>query len=91
MLVVSLFLWLLWCLLICCVINLAFSRSYRDKTGKNLPLCESIRPLVPVILEFGLFIIWANCSSCNILNRHPRLFYVAMGTIFSNIAVSLNI
>lgn len=60
--------------------------SYRDKTGKNLPLCESIRPLVPVILEFGLFIIWANCSSCNILNRHPRLFYVAMGTIFSNIA-----
>lgn len=90
-LLVPLFLWQQCSLLICCVINLAFSSSYRDKTGRNLPLCESIRPLLPVILEFSLFIIWANCSSCNILGRHPRLFYVAMGTIFSNIAVSLDI
>lgn len=60
--------------------------SYRDKTGKGLSFYESLRPLLPAILEFSLFTIWANSSSYNILNRHPRLFFVAMGTIFSNIA-----
>jgi len=54
-----------------------------------LSLWEAVRPLVPVCLQFVLFLLWAHCSSYNILNRQPRLFYVAAGTVFSNIAVSL--
>jgi ethanolaminephosphotransferase len=59
---------------------------YRNKTGKNLSLYEAIRPLIPVFLEFILFLLWAHNSSYNILSRQPRLFFVAAGTIFSNIA-----
>jgi hypothetical protein len=71
---------------VCCL--LCF-RSYENKTGKNLSLWESIRPLIPCILEFALFIVWSQNSSYNILHRQPRLFYLAAGTIFSNIAVSI--
>jgi len=64
-------------------------RSYRDKTGKNLSLWESLRPFVPVCLEFTSLLLWAHSSSYSILNRQPRLFYLAAGTVFSNIAVSV--
>jgi len=60
--------------------------SHRDKTGKNLSFYESIRPLIPVFLEFLLFLLWAHYSSVDILIRQPRIFYVAAGTIFSNIS-----
>ena len=62
--------------------------SYRDKTGKDLSAFESLRPLFPVLLEFALFLLWTHNSSYNILSKHPRLVYVASGTLFSNIAVS---
>jgi len=68
----------------------ALCRSYRDKTGKNLSLYESLRALVPICLQFVLFLLWAHNSSYNILNRQPRLFYLAAGTIFSNITVSVD-
>jgi len=60
--------------------------SYKNNTGKNLSMWESFRPLIPCIVEFALFLLWAHNSSYNILNRHPRLFFLASGTIFSNIA-----
>lgn len=60
--------------------------SYRDKTGKNLSFYESVRPLLPALLEFTLFLTWSQSSTYNVLNRHPRLFFVAAGTLFSNIA-----
>ena len=63
-------------------------RSYRDRTGKNLSAWESLRPLVPICLQFLSFLLWAHNSSYNILGRQPRLMYLACGTVFSNIAVS---
>jgi len=63
-------------------------RSYRDRTGKNLSAWESLRPFIPICLQFTLFLLWAHNSPYNILSRQPRLLYLACGTVFSNIAVS---
>lgn len=59
--------------------------SYRDKTCRNLSLFEALRPLVPPVMEFGLFLTWVHFSSYNILIKHPRLFLMTIGTLFSNI------
>jgi len=63
--------------------NLYLAR--RDKTGKNYGVFEACRPLVPPLLEFALFTVWAQCSSYNLLSKHPRLFCLTVGTLFSNI------
>ena len=64
-------------------------RGYRDKTGAMLSLTESARPLFSTFLLFSLTIIWAKCSSYDVLARHTRIFYWVSGTAFSNIVVSI--
>ena len=64
-------------------------RAYRDETGKNLSVYESIRPLLPALIEFAAFLLWVHYSSYDILRKHPRLFYFATGTVFSNISVCI--
>lgn len=63
--------------------------SYRDKTGKNLSLQESVRPLISTVILFALMLTWARFSTYQILQRHPRIFYSTSGTVFSNIACRL--
>lgn len=64
-------------------------KSYKNKTGKRLSLYENLRPFCPVLWEFALFMIWTRWSSFEILRRQPRLYFVASGTVFSNIACRL--
>ncbi|KAH3695887.1 ethanolaminephosphotransferase 1-like [Dreissena polymorpha] len=63
--------------------------GYTNKTGKMLSLHESVRPLVSTLLLFALMLTWANYSSYNILEQHPRIFFTVTGTVFSNIACRL--
>ncbi|XP_026315588.1 ethanolaminephosphotransferase 1 isoform X1 [Hyposmocoma kahamanoa] len=60
-------------------------KSYRDRTGKMRSFWEAVRPLVPVLTFFTLSALWAIYSPTNIIERGPRLFYLLIGTIFSNI------
>ena len=72
------------------MIGCLFCRSYRDKTGKMYGLWEMMRPLVSTFILFFLMVFWAQQSSCQVMEQHPRLFYWTTGTAFSNIAVSGN-
>ncbi|KAK2167669.1 hypothetical protein LSH36_25g01019 [Paralvinella palmiformis] len=63
--------------------------SYRDKTGRNRSFYESIRPVIPFLLHLGLTYFWISTSSYDILRKHPRLFFFAVGTVFSNYACRL--
>lgn len=64
-------------------------KSYRDKTGKMRTFSEAMRPLVPVFLFLTASTVWALTSPTDIVGRHPRLFYLLTGTIFSNISCRL--
>lgn len=64
-------------------------RSYRDGTGKNLPLTEAIRPLVPVGALLILSVAWVLLSPTDIISTHPRALYLMTGTVFSNITCRL--
>lgn len=67
------------------------SRSYRDKTGKNLSILEGSRPLLPLTVFVLLCLVWVKMSPTNILERDPRIFFMMSGAIFSNICVSIDI
>ncbi|KAK6989472.1 ethanolaminephosphotransferase 1 [Biomphalaria glabrata] len=64
-------------------------RAYKDKTGKMLSISEGMRPLVSTFILFALLGLWIHMSSCEILDRQPRLFYWTTGTAFSHIACYL--
>lgn len=68
---------------------LIIPRSYRDKTGKMRTLPEAMRPLVPLTILFAIVTFWVVQSSNNIIEKDPRVIYFAIGTIFSNICVSI--
>lgn len=61
-------------------------KSYRDGTGKLYGPWEMLRPLVSTFLLFSLMVVWAQVSSCQVMELQPRLFYWTTGTAFSNIA-----
>lgn len=60
--------------------------SYANKTGKMLSFYEGQRPLVPAIILFGLFYLWAYISPYNIIEKEPRLFMLTLGTAFANVS-----
>lgn len=62
--------------------------AYRDKTGHMLSFTESVRPLVPVVVFFIMTTAWA-LGSEHILEKEPRVLFIIVGTIFSNICCRL--
>lgn len=54
-----------------------------------LPIGEALRPLMPVVIMFPLIYLWAAYSQTDIINTHPRCYYMLSGAIFANITVSL--
>lgn len=63
--------------------------AYRDGTQKQSSLYEGLRPLIPFTMLFILSSGWAVYSPTDVLNRDPRMFFLMVGTIFSNIATRL--
>ncbi|CAB0007331.1 unnamed protein product [Nesidiocoris tenuis] len=63
--------------------------SYIEKTGKNLELKEAIRPLAPLATLAFVTIPWATLSKTDLLENHPRAFYLMTGNVFSNITCRL--
>ncbi|XP_044745518.1 ethanolaminephosphotransferase 1-like isoform X1 [Coccinella septempunctata] len=64
-------------------------KSYKEKTGYMRTFSEAIRPLVPVTILFVICTIWVLLSPTRILERDPRMIYLILGTIFSNICCRL--
>lgn len=63
--------------------------SYKYKTGHMRPFGEAIRPLVSVFMCFVITLTWIWYSPGNIIETDPRAMYFLIGTIFSNISVSI--
>ncbi|CAJ0954818.1 unnamed protein product, partial [Mesorhabditis belari] len=78
-----------------CGLSLAMSgynmwHSYAvDKTAKQANLWEAVRPMVPCVVLFLGSIYWAAYSPTQVIQKDPRMFFFAMGTVFSNIACRL--
>ncbi|BES99739.1 CDP-alcohol phosphatidyltransferase [Nesidiocoris tenuis] len=70
-----------------CILNIR--KSYIEKTGKNLELKEAIRPLAPLATLAFVTIPWATLSKTDLLENHPRAFYLMTGNVFSNITCRL--
>ncbi|XP_033174561.1 ethanolaminephosphotransferase 1 [Bombus impatiens] len=64
-------------------------KSYRDKTGKMRTFLDAIRPLLPLAVLFSISTIWVVHSPSNIIDKDPRIIFLAIGTIFSNICCRL--
>lgn len=70
--------------------ELFFSFSaYREGALKQTSIWEAMRPLMPIFLLFLSTTFWVVYSPTNIIERDPRVFYWLVGTVFSNIAVSI--
>lgn len=61
-------------------------RSYKDKTGYMRSFPEAVRPLIPLLLFFGITFLWILESPSNVVTKDPRALFFLMGTIFSNIS-----
>lgn len=63
--------------------------SYAEKTGYMRSFGEAIRPLYPISLFFFITLAWIIYSPVNIIEKDPRIVFIIISTIFSNICVSL--
>lgn len=57
--------------------------------SKYSTLKEVIRPLLPFSFLFIVSTIWALCSKSDVLGKDPRIYFYTVGTLFSNISVSV--
>lgn len=48
---------------------------------------DAIRPLLPLAILFTISTIWVVHSPSNIIEKDPRIIFLVIGTIFSNICV----
>lgn len=58
-------------------------------TSKYSEMQDIARPLFPVSLLFFVSIAWASFSKTDIINQDPRVYFFVVGTVFSNISVSI--
>ncbi|CAH2097799.1 unnamed protein product [Euphydryas editha] len=63
--------------------------SYKNKTGNMYSTLESMRPIWSMLAMTVTTTVWALCSPNNIIEKDPRVFFLAFGTVFSNIASRL--
>ncbi|ETN83906.1 hypothetical protein NECAME_01699 [Necator americanus] len=84
----------------CCVGSLIMSAynmwySYAvENTFKQLnafqpSIYEASRPIIPSFILFAISLAWAVYSPTDVCGKDPRIFFFAMGTVFSNIACRL--
>ena len=69
------------------MIRFILCRSYKNNTGYNRTFSEAVRPLISPTILFISSTWWALASPHMILEKQPRIFFSAVGTTFSNIAV----
>ncbi|KJH51600.1 hypothetical protein DICVIV_02233 [Dictyocaulus viviparus] len=60
-----------------------------EKTFKQPSLYEATRPVIPCAILFITSLSWACLSSTDICSTDPRVYFFALGTVFSNIACRL--
>ncbi|CAF5148099.1 unnamed protein product, partial [Rotaria sp. Silwood1] len=63
--------------------------SYRNGKGYNRSFYEALRPLISTAILFISSTWWALASPHMVLQKQPRIFLMAVGTTFSNIACRL--
>jgi len=63
--------------------------SFKTGSGKMRSPYEALLPGISIFILFSSSIAWAVWSPTNVIDKDPRAFYWAMGTIFSNIACRL--
>ncbi|PAV85511.1 hypothetical protein WR25_09877 [Diploscapter pachys] len=75
----------------CCFLSLVVSlyNVLRCTNLKQPNLYEGCRPAIPVSILFAVSIFWVLFSPTKVIERDPRMFYMAMGTVFSNITCRL--
>jgi len=66
-------------------------KASKAKSLKHKSFGEAIRPLVPLFALFVITVGWSFFSPNDIVDQHPRTFFFLVGTIFSNIAVSISL
>ncbi|CAJ0594296.1 unnamed protein product [Cylicocyclus nassatus] len=78
-----------------CMVSICMSaynmwHSYSiEKTFKQPSLYEASRPVFSSIALFTISLAWASLSPTDVCSTDPRVFFMAMGTVFSNIACRL--
>lgn len=65
------------------------NHAYRTTGLKYKSWSEVFRPLIPFLTLFAITVGWSFFSPNDVVNVQPRLFFLLVGTIFSNIAVSV--
>lgn len=63
-------------------------RAYRSNTLKHSSVYEALLPFFSPVLLFILATLWVILSPSDILELQPRVFYLMVGTAFSNVTVS---
>lgn len=61
----------------------------RSKCLKHKKFSEAVRPLIPLMVLFIVSTGWAFYSPNDVCDAEPRIFFFLVGTLFSNIAVSI--
>lgn len=63
--------------------------TYKAGKLKHSSFREVVRPLVPFSFLFFTSLLWASYSHTDVIARDPRIFLFTVGTVFSNISVSI--
>lgn len=81
----------LWTGLFVHTLSLCFSfRAYRNNTLKHSSVYEALLPVFSPTLLFVLSTLWISLSPADIVQEQPRVFYLMVGTAFSNVTVSIH-
>lgn len=70
-----------------CLYNI--HRAWQEGRLRQPSWWEAVRPLVSGVVLFVLALGWAAASPGDVLSNQPRLFYLLLGTLFSNISCRL--
>lgn len=66
-----------------------YFRAYRNNTLKHSSVYEALLPFFSPVLLFVLSTLWISLSPTGIIEKQPRIFYLMVGTAFSNVTVSV--
>lgn len=69
--------------------SLYYYRAYRNNTLKHSSVYEALLPFFSPVLLFVLSTLWISLSPTDIIEKQPRIFYLMVGTAFSNVTVSV--
>ncbi|XP_026055714.1 ethanolaminephosphotransferase 1 isoform X2 [Carassius auratus] len=64
-------------------------KAYRNNTLKHSSVYEALLPFFSPVLLFVLSTLWISLSPTDIIEKQPRIFYLMVGTAFSNVTCKL--